>query len=85
MTAREAGSIFFWAAIEIFLLFFRNTQVTCINPNTPKRARTVFIQGYLYASTSTPVPAPVPVPAPALAPAPFYFFFLLDKYQSLVM
>ena len=44
--------------------------MTCLNPNTTKRARSVFIQVYLSFPTSTPTPAPVPAPTPTLSPAP---------------
>ena len=57
VTAREAGSILFWAAIEIISSVFRNQQVTYFNPNTTKRARPVFIQVFLSAPTPAPAPA----------------------------
>ena len=42
--------------------------MTCLNPNTTERAKSVFIQVFL--SAPVPDPAPAPVSAPALAPAP---------------
>ena len=42
--------------------------MTCLNPNTKERAKSVFIQVFL----SAPAPAPSPDPAPAPAPAPRY-------------
>ena len=48
--------------------------MTCLNPNTTERAKSVFIQVFLSAPTpapdSVPAPASAPVPAPAPAPAP---------------
>ena len=39
--------------------------MTCLNPNTIERAKSIFVQVFLSAPDPDPDPAPTPTPAPA--------------------
>ena len=75
MTAREAGSILFWAAIEIIPPLFQKSTCDMSQPKHHNKGKVSINTGVLFA------PAPAPAPAPDLAPVPA----LTPRYLKRVM